>query len=335
MSASATTVKLGDGLVTSVQGYGAMGLTSVYGDVDDAAARRVLHHAIDAGVRLIDTADLYGGGDNERLVGDIARTRRDDVHLATKVGYLPAEDAEVYRFRGDPRHIAWAARASLERLGVDRIDLYYYHRVDPRVPIEETVGAMAELVTEGLVGHLGLSEVTASELERATSVHPIAAVQSEWSLWSRDVERSVVPAARRLGVGFVPYAPLGRGFLAGGLTARGTLDAGDLRRAFPRFEDANLRANAAIARTVADIAARLGITSAQLALAWLYARGRDLGIPVVPIPGTRRPERVNDNLAAAHIELDAETIALVDTVADAAVGSRGHAASGVSEWREQ
>lgn len=332
MSASTTTrTTLGDGFATSVQGYGAMVLTSVYGDVDDTAARRALHHALDAGVRLIDTADLYGGGDNERLVGEVARARRDEVQLATKVGFLAEADAEGYRFRGDPGHIARSARASLDRLGIDHIDLYYYHRVDPRVPIEETVGAMAQLVAEGLVGHVGLSEVTASELERAVAVHPIAAVQSEWSLWSRDVERRVVPAARRLGVGFVPYAPLGRGFLAGGLS---TLGASDLRRTFPRFDDANLRSNAAVARTVGDIAARLSITPAQLALAWLHHRGRALGIPVVPIPGTRRPHRIDENLAAASIDLDAETIDALDTVADAAAGSRGHAASGVSEWRE-
>jgi aryl-alcohol dehydrogenase-like predicted oxidoreductase len=242
----------------------------------------------------------------------------------------PAPDAS--RFRGDPAYVREAVAASLARLGTDRIDLYYYHRVDARVPIEETVGALAELVEEGLVDRIGLSEVTAAELERAHAVHPITAVQSEWSIWSRDVERHVVPTAARLGVGFVAYSPLGRGFLAAPVAE---LSEGDLRRNFPRFEAERLAANAPIGETVRAVAADEGVTPAQLALAWIAERGRALGIPVVPIPSTRRAERVDENLAAVGIRLSEAAIAALEPLGALVVGDRARHVRDISQGRER
>lgn len=320
------------GLDVGDQGFGGMALAEVYGPTDEASALATLHHAVDAGIRLIDTADIYGRGSNERLVGRLLRERRDEVVVATKAGFVADPEPGGPRFRGDPAYLHAAVRASLERLGVRRIDLYYLHRVDPRVPIEESVGALAELVDEGLVDRIGLSEVTASELERAHAVHPVTAVQSEWSIWSRDVETRVAPTAARLGVGFVAYSPLGRGFLAAPIAA---LAEGDLRRSFPRFDADRLAANAPIGETVRAVAAREGITPAQLALAWLAERGRALGIPVVPIPSTRRAERVDENLAAAGVRLSAAALAALEPLGARVAGDRARHVDDISQGRER
>ncbi|WP_018177761.1 aldo/keto reductase [Jongsikchunia kroppenstedtii] len=326
------TTLLGDGLQTSALGFGGMAVTHVYGGTDDAAALSVLNAAVDAGITFIDTADVYGeplpgadgpAGTNERLVGRLLADRRDEVTVATKFGITARIGVDVdptaKRSRGDAEYVRQACDASLERLGIDVIDLWYMHRRDPDVPIEETVGAMAEMVAAGKVRHLGLSEVTAAELIAAQSIHPIAAVQSEWSLWSRDVEAQVVPACAELGVGFVPYSPLGRGFLTGTLTREQI--AGDIRGATERIGD-NWDANQSALAVVAGVAQRLGATNAQVALAWLYAAGRRAGLPVVPIPGTRSVSRLSENAAAVDLLLDDEAVAALDTVADLARGTR-------------
>jgi len=297
-------VQLGDGLEVSPLGFGGMALTPVYGGVDPETALATLHHALDAGISFIDTADVYGAGGNEELIARLIRDRRAEVQLATKFGIVGNPRDGYTDVRGDAAYVKQAAEASLRRLGTDVIDLYYLHRRDLRVPIVETVEAMAALVAEGKVRHLGLSEVTAEELREAHSVHPIAAVQSEWSIWSRDVERNVVPAAAELGVGFVPYAPLGRGFLTGTVTA-GDLGDGDFRHRIPRFADGVLDANQAVVDAVRSVAAELGATPAQVALAWLLVQGSRHGLAVVPIPGTRKPERIDENLGALSLELSA------------------------------
>ena len=320
------------GLEVGEQGFGGMALADAYGPTDEATALATLHHAIDAGIRLIDTADIYGNGSNERLVGRVLRDRRDEVVLATKFGFVANARPDGPRFRGDRAYLRDAVVASLRRLRVERIDLYYYHRVDPRVPIEETAGALAELVAEGVVDRIGLSEVTADELERAHAVHPITAVQSEWSIWSRDVETHVVPTAARLGVGFVAYSPLGRGFLAAPITE---LADGDLRRNFPRFDAERLAANAPIGQTVRRIAAAEGVTPAQLALAWIGERGRVLGLPVVPIPGTRRSERIDENLGAVGLRLSAQALAELDGLGELVAGDRARRVEDISQGRER
>ncbi|MET1033779.1 MAG: aldo/keto reductase [Arthrobacter sp.] len=328
------TVTLGDGLRVPAQGLGAMVFTDAYGPADPARSLRTIHHAIDAGAGLLDTADVYGGGRNESLLADVLRTRRDEVVLATKFGILSGAGPGEPRAQGDPEHVRRSVDASLARLRVEAIDLYYYHRVDPRVDIEETVAALAGLVAAGKIRHVGLSEVTAAELERANAVHPIAAVQSEWSLFSRDVERLVLPTARRLGVGFVAYSPLGRGFLAGGVASAADLPAGDARRNFPRFGADEIAANTAPLRTLQDVAAAEGMTAAQAALAWLYASGRRMGVPVVPIPGTRRAERVDENLAAAAATLSHASLEALDSLAGQVAGDRNGDLLFVSLGRE-
>lgn len=266
-----------------------MALTDVYGGVDQVEALATLNHAVDIGVTFIDTADVYGAGSNEQLISQLLRHRRDEVQLATKFG-IQGSPAQGYSgIRGDARYVREAAEASLKRLGTEVIDLYYLHRRDTGVPLEETVGAMAELVAAGKVLHLGLSEVTAAELQAAHAVHPIAAVQSEWSIWSRDVEGLVVPMAARLGIGFVPYSPLGRGFLTGTVRAS-TLGDGDFRHRVPRFEADALSANETVVEAVQAVAADAGATAAQVALAWLSAQGRRFGLPVVsPSPARASP----------------------------------------------
>jgi aryl-alcohol dehydrogenase-like predicted oxidoreductase len=316
-----TTAVLGDGLVTSRLGFGAMALTGVYGPSTQADNEATLHHALDIGVTLIDTADIYGAGESGRLVGEVARTRRDEMTIATKFGIVGSIAEKNMRARNDAGYVRDAADASLGRLGVDVIDLFYLHRREVEVPIEEVVGAMSDLVTEGKVRHLGLSEVTADELEAAHRVHPIAAVQSEWSLWSRDVERTVVSTAARLGVGFVPYSPLGRGFLTGTVTSAASV-AGDWRAGLDRFAGDALHRNRAIINVVAAIADEHQATPAQIALAWLVAAGNRFGLPVVPIPGTRRSERLDENAAALGIILSAEQLDRLDALATAVVGRR-------------
>ncbi|GAA3401936.1 aldo/keto reductase [Pseudarthrobacter polychromogenes] len=326
-------VTLGDGLNVSPLGFGGMALTPVYGEVDQEDALRTLHHAVDSGVTFIDTADIYGGGSNEELIAQLLKERRDEVQLATKFGLVGTPADGYTDIRGDADYIRQAVDRSLRRLGTDVIDLYYMHRRDLRVPMAETVGAMAELVQQGKVRHLGLSEVTARELEEASAVHPIAAVQSEWSIWSRDVERNVVPAAAALGTGFVPYSPLGRGFLTGTVDAS-SLGDNDFRRRIPRFAPDAAGANQAVVDTVQAVADSLGATPAQVALAWLLAQGRTLGLPVVPIPGTRKAHRIDENLGALDLELAPAHLDALGEASDAVVGSRSADPTWVSEGRE-
>lgn len=308
-----------EGLTVGRLGFGAMALTGVYGSSSTDENHAVLHRALDAGITLIDTSDMYGAGENERLVGEIARTRRSEMHIATKFGIV--SQGGQMRARNDPGYVRQAADASLARLGIDTIDLYYLHRREVAVPIEDVIGAMSELVAAGKVRHLGLSEVTAEELEAAHLVHPIAAVQSEWSVWSRDVERAVVPAAARLGVGFVPYSPLGRGFLTGALNDQAAF-AGDWRSRLDRFAGQAFDANRTLVEELTVIARAHDATPAQIALAWLYAAGRRHGLPVVPIPGTRKPERITENAAATSIALTPEEIETIDALANRVIGSR-------------
>ena len=329
----AATVRLGDGLGVSALGFGGMALTPVYGEVDPEDALRTLHHAVDSGVSFIDTADIYGGGSNEELIARLLKERRDEVQLATKFGLVGSPADGYTDIRGDAGYIRQAVDCSLQRLGTDVIDLYYMHRRDLRVPIVETVEAMAELVQQGKVKHLGLSEVTAQELEEASAVHPIAAVQSEWSIWSRDVERNVVPAAAALGVGFVPYSPLGRGFLTGTVDAA-NLGEKDFRRRIPRFAPDAASANQAVVATVQSVAGELDATPAQVALAWLLAQGRPLGLAVVPIPGTRKTHRIDENLGALSLELTPAQLDALAQASDAVVGSRSADPNWVSEGRE-
>jgi len=313
---------LGDGLSTSPIGYGAMGLAAVYGPIDDAEALSTLHHVVDAGIDLIDTADVYGAGSNERLIARLLADRREEVTLATKFGIVPQDENHATATkRNDAAYVREACEASLERLGTEVIDLYYLHRRDVSVPLEETIGAMSELVTAGKVRHLGLSEVTADELRRAHVIHPIAAVQSEWSLWSRDVERHVVAAAAELGTGFVPYAPLGRGFLTGTLLSAVELE-GDWRAELDRFRGDAFDANQAIVAIVRGIAHENKATPAQVALAWLRRRGTQLGLPVVSIPGTRRSSRVDENVRSLLLDLDDEAMSTLNTLAANVVGRR-------------
>ncbi|MEV5881326.1 aldo/keto reductase [Streptomyces sp. NPDC052020] len=318
-------VRLGtDGPEVGVQGLGCMGMSFAYGPADADASRATLERALELGVTLYDTADAYGQGENERFLAPFFKAHRDEVVIATKFALaIPPDDPTKRIIRNDPPYIRRAVEASLERLGVDVIDLYYMHRRDVNVPIEESVGTMAELVREGKVKHLGLSEVTAGELRAAHAVHPIAAVQSEWSLFSRDIEAKVVPAARELGVALVPYSPLGRGFLTGSFVqAEKDLTPDDFRRQQPRFTGDNAAANAALLEPVRAVAEAHGATLGQIALAWAQQRAAAHGLPVVPIPGTRRPERVAENAAATRIALTEDQLALLDPIAGQVAGDR-------------
>ena len=324
---------LGDALTTSVQGFGGMALAETYGSADPTESLATLNHAIDVGITLIDTADVYGGGSNEELISKLFPGRRDEIQLASKFGILAQPDADGLKARGDAAYVHESIDRSLARLKTDRIDLYYYHRVDPRVPIEETVGALSELVTAGKIRHIGLSEVTALELERAHAVHPIAAVQSEWSIWSRDVEDYVIPTAARLGVGFVAYSPLGRGLLAASTPT--VIESTDLRTHFPRFGADSIDTNRGIAEVVKNVAEEEGHTPAQVALAWVYAHGSSAGVKVVPIPSTRRASRVDENVAAASIALSGASLATLDELAERVAGERAADPLWISRGREQ
>ncbi|AOP50415.1 aldo/keto reductase [Streptomyces lydicus] len=306
------TRKLGE-LVVSAQGLGCMGMSHGYGESDDEQSIATLNRALDLGVSLLDTSDFYGAGHNEELIGRAIAGRRDEVVLATKFGFAN-ELGQPTLIRGDAAYVRQACDASLRRLGVDHIDLYYQHRVDPQVPIEETVGAMAELVEAGKVRYLGLSEAGAATLRRAHAVHPIAALQSEWSLWTRDLEQEIVPVCRELGIGLVPFSPLGRGFLTGRYTSVEGLPESDVRRTQPRFADGNLEQNLAIVEKLDELAADKGVSAGQLALAWVQHRGDD----VVPIPGTRRQKYLEENLGALAVELSADELAAIDAAAPAA-----------------
>ncbi|MYW02733.1 aldo/keto reductase [Streptomyces sp. SID3343] len=298
-----------DGLTVSALGFGCMGLSQGYGAADEQESIAAVRRALDLGVTLLDTAMSYGAGHNEELLGRAIVGRRDEVVLATKFGIVRGADGTT-RVNARPADVRGYLEASLKRLGVDHVDLYYQHRVDPHVPIEESVGAMAELVAEGKVRYLGLSEADSKQLERAAATHPIAALQSEWSLWWRELEDDVLPTARRLGIGLVPYSPLGRGFLTGAVDPN-AFAANDFRRDDPRFRGENLDHNRAIVAEVRALADERGVTAAQLALAWLLAQGDD----VVPIPGTRSGVRLAENAGAADVELSAAEVARLEAAA--------------------
>ncbi|MFC6089501.1 aldo/keto reductase [Saccharothrix lopnurensis] len=298
-----------------------MGMSEFYGPGDEAGSTATLHRALDLGVTFLDTADMYGPFTNEELIGRAVAGRRDEVVLATKFAVV-REPGSEWGLRGDPEYVRQAAEASLRRLGTDHIDLYYQHRVDPNVPIEDTVGAMAELVREGKVRHIGLSEAGAATIRRAHAVHPIAAVQTEWSLWSRDIEDEVAPTCRELGIGVVAYSPLGRGFLTGRYTSPDDFAAGDVRRThMPRFSEENLARNLALVESLREVAREHDVTAGQIALAWVHHQG------AVPIPGTKRVKYLEENAAAADIRLTGEQLERIAAAvpADAVAGTRYNA----------
>jgi aryl-alcohol dehydrogenase-like predicted oxidoreductase len=311
-----------EGPEVSAIGLGCMGMSAFYGSGDDEESERTIHRSLDLGCNFLDTSDMYGPHTNEELVGRAIAGRREEVFLASKFG-IKIEPAEAggppkRSIDGSPDYVRSACEGSLKRLGVEHIDLYYQHRVDPRTPIEETVGAMAELVQAGKVGHLGLSEASAETIRRAHAVHPITAVQSEYSLWTRDVEAEILPTLRELGIALVAYSPLGRGFLSGRFSSPEELDEGDFRRYGPRFTGANLEANLKLAERVKELAAEKGVTPGQLALAWVLHRGDE----IVPIPGTKRVSYLEENLAAAEVELSAEEVERIAAEVPAASGDR-------------
>ena len=315
--------KLGsEGLEVSAQGLGCMGMSYAYGAGDEASGLRTIRRALELGVTFLDTAEVYGPYTNELLVGRAIAGRRDQVEIATKFGFSfdPDNPYGPRGVDGSPLNVKRACEGSLERLGTDYIDLYYQHRVDPTVPIEETVGAMAELVKAGKVRYIGLSEASPEVIRRAHATHPLTAVQSEYSMWTRDPEAEVLASLRELGIGLVAYSPLGRGFLTGQIRSMDDLPEEDWRRNNPRFQEEALRQNVELADRVRELAVQRGVTPAQLALAWVHAKGED----IVPIPGTKRPERLEENVAALDVQLSDEDVATLDEAipAGAAVGTR-------------
>jgi aryl-alcohol dehydrogenase-like predicted oxidoreductase len=322
--------KLGtQGLEVSAMGLGCMGMSEFYGSTDEDEAIRTIHRALELGVTFLDTADMYGPFTNERLVGRAVADRRDGVEIATKFGNVRGEDGSRGGIRGDAEYVHQACDASLERLGVDHIDLYYQHRVDKTVPIEETVGAMKELVEAGKVRYLGLSEASPETIRRAHAVHPITALQTEYSLWSRDPEASILPTVRELGIGFVAYSPLGRGFLSGRFRSPSDFPEDDFRRHHPRFQGENFSRNIELVERVEEMASSKGVSAGQLALAWVLHRGDD----IVPIPGTKRVRYLEENAAAAEVQLSPEDLSRLEEIAPAgaAAGDRYADMSSIDE----